>query len=83
MVRVVYISECDRVPVLNPEPNITGVEDFVIHTQDALLTLNSAVDREVTDSYRLSIRVVDRVTLQTGTIAIKVTYSGKSLKYDH
>ena len=59
-------------PVITSESNVSGVEDFTITTPTALLTLVSELNREVVERYRLSLKVVDQGTMQTGTIVIKV-----------
>ena len=59
-------------PVITSESNVSGVEDITITTPTALLTLVSELNREVMERYRLTLKVVDQGTMQTGTIVIKV-----------
>jgi adenine C2-methylase RlmN of 23S rRNA A2503 and tRNA A37 len=53
---------------MTPEPYTPGSETFTITTTEVLVTLESELDFEVTQSYTLILKVVDTGTTSTGSL---------------
>jgi len=69
---LISISACNDPVVMTPEPYTPGSETFTIITTDVLVTLESELDFEVTQSYTLILKVVDTGTTSTGSLVIRV-----------
>ncbi|XP_071497188.1 uncharacterized protein [Diadema antillarum] len=70
----IVFSTCPTDPVLNQEPNVTGIQEFIITSVFADLVLDVAVDYEVATEYFLVIFVEDdfQVPTRTGSIKIQI-----------
>ncbi|XP_071504666.1 uncharacterized protein, partial [Diadema antillarum] len=73
-VNEIVFSTCPTDPVLNQEPNVTGIQEFIITSVFADLVLDVAVDHEVATEYFLVIFVEDdsQVPTRTGSIKIQI-----------
>ena len=69
---LISISACHDPVVMTPEPYTPGSETFTITTTEVLVTLESELDFEVTQSYTLILKVVDTGTTSTGSLVIRV-----------